>query len=190
ESFALGDAERSRRGVPRVDHHLYARENAWAAYALTVLYGVTGESDVLDEAEAAAHWVLEHRSLPGGGFRHDAEDSAGPYLGDTVAAGRAFLALYSATGERAWLTRAEQAADFVAARFRREGVAGFVTAAATGPLPSRPQRDENIAMARFANLLQRYTGKSADRELAEQAMRFLATPEVAMRFETGGVLLA
>ena len=49
--------------------------------------------------------------IDGGGFRHDAMDVAGPYLGDSVAAARLFLALYAATGERPWLrARGEDAA--------------------------------------------------------------------------------
>jgi hypothetical protein len=34
EYFALDDAGRRRRGIPRVDKHLYARETAWMANAL------------------------------------------------------------------------------------------------------------------------------------------------------------
>jgi uncharacterized protein YyaL (SSP411 family) len=56
--------------------------------------------------------------------------------------------------------------------------------------PARPQRDENIAVARVGNLLSRYTGSPAYRRMAEQAMAFLAMPDVAERPEPGGVLLA
>jgi len=52
-----------------------------------------------------------------GGFRHDEEDVAGPYLGDTLSMGRAFLTLYACTADRAWLNRAEQAAKFIATNF-------------------------------------------------------------------------
>jgi uncharacterized protein YyaL (SSP411 family) len=141
EYFALGDAERRKRGLPRVDTHLYARE------------------------------------------------TAGPYLGDTVAASRAFLALYGATGERRWLTRTEDAVAFIDRAFRAE--AGYRTArAASAYEPARPQRDENIQLARLANLLYHSTGRTEHRGVAEHAMRYLAAPEVARRFETGGVLLA
>jgi uncharacterized protein YyaL (SSP411 family) len=188
--FALPDAERRRRGVPRVDTHVYTRENGWAIQALAALHAATGDAPPLREARQAAEWILAHRGLPGGGFRHGERDAAGPYLGDTLAAGRAFLALYAATAERAWLARAASALDFIDARFRgRDG--GFATAVpGAGPAAPRPQRDENIAVARFANLLARHTGRPADRERAEHAMRYLATPEVARRFNTGGVLLA
>jgi uncharacterized protein len=189
EYFSLGDAERRRRGVPRVDTHLYARENGWVVQALAALYEATGEDAVLEEALAAARWIVAERSLPGGGFRHDARDEAGPYLGDTLAPARGFLALYAATGDRGWLARADQAAAFLASTFLREGVAGLATAR-SALLPSLPQRDENIAAARFANLLFRFTGRAEHRALAERAMAYLAQPDVAGRYETSGALLA
>ena len=189
--FGLGDADRRRRGLPRVDTHLYARETAWAATGLVALHAATGEDEPLREALRAARWILESRALPGGGFRHDAQDAGGPYLGDTLAAARAFLALYPATADRAWLARAQEAAAFIDRHFRPEGAAGFVTAVArTRYEAPRPQRDENIALARFANLLHHYTGQPEHRRMAEHGLRFLASPEVATRFETGGVLLA
>ena len=35
--------------------------------------------------------MLETRSLPSGGWRHDFENQAGPYLGDSLSMGRAML---------------------------------------------------------------------------------------------------
>jgi uncharacterized protein YyaL (SSP411 family) len=189
EYYALSDAERRRRGVPRVDTHLYARETAWGASALVSLFCVTGEAAYLDDALRAARWILGNRQLPGGGFRHGAADQAGPYLGDTLAAGRVFLALYAATGDRAWLARARAAAAFAGRTFSAPKMAGLVTSVSKSKFaPARPQRDENVAFARFANLLFRYTGRPADRDLARRAMTFLAVPEVARRFSTASVL--
>jgi hypothetical protein len=189
--FALSDAERRRRGVPRIDTHLYTRETAWAANALVALHAAAGEDQPLVEALRAGRWIVERRGLPGGGFRHDEADAAGPYLGDTAAAARLFLSLHAATGEREWLARATDAAAFIDRTFRNHAGAGFVTAVSRSRFePARPQRDENILVARFANLLHRYTAKAEHRGIAERAMRHLAAPEVAKRFETGGVLLA
>src|SRR5262249_12427796 len=36
--FALNDEERRKLGVPKVDTHIYARENGWAINALVALY--------------------------------------------------------------------------------------------------------------------------------------------------------
>lgn len=191
EYYALPDGERRRRGIPRVDTHLYARETAWGVSALVSLYGVTGEAALLDDALRCARWILANRQLSGGGFRHGGADAAGPYLGDTLAAGRAFLALYAATGDRAWLARAGAAAVFSGKTFSAPRTPGLLTAVSKSKFaPARPQRDENVAVARFANLLFHYTGRPADRKLARKALTFLAVPEVARRFSTASVLLA
>jgi uncharacterized protein YyaL (SSP411 family) len=174
-----------------VDTHLYARENGWMVRGLVALHAATGDSGVLDDALRAARWILRERGLARGGFRHDATDAAGPYLGDTIAAGGAFLSLYAATGDRLWLDRAEAASDFAARTFAAPDGIGLVSAAGGSRFaPPVPQRDDNVAAARFANLLHRYTGRASDRRLAERAMRFLVRPDVARRFTTASVLLA
>jgi len=191
--FALDDAGRRARGIPRVDAHIYARENGWVIRALAEMYAATGEEGFLREAETAAQWVLAHRALAGGGFCHDEHDPAGPYLGDTLAMGRAFLQLYAVTGDRAWLAQAREAADFITGHFRA-APAGWATADLTNgarPVP-QPEFDENVALARFANLLARFTGDSAYRTMASDALRWLVAPEVvrARGFSIGGLLLA
>jgi uncharacterized protein YyaL (SSP411 family) len=188
--FALDDAQRRQQGVPRVDPHLYTLANGQLIEALATWAEYGGDAGALTEALGAARWVLAKRPLPGGGFRHDENDAAGPYLGDTLAMGRAFLALYRATADRAWLTRAAAAADFISANFADKH-AGFASARSAGPIGALPQLDENISLARFANLLARYTGKAGHHALAEAAMRYLAEPRVALSEITEpGILLA
>ena len=190
EYFALDDAARRARGVPRVDTNVYALQNGQIIEALATWSEASGDADALAEARRAADWIVAHRALPGGGFRHDERDAAGPYLGDTLAMGRAFLALYRATADRAWLTRAASAATFIESHFRATS-AGYVSAETHGPIGSRPLLEENIALARFANLLSRYTGDAHARAMAEHAMRHLADPAVALDSLTEpGVLLA
>lgn len=188
EYYALDDAGRRKLGVPRVDTHRYTRENAWVVNALVAFHSATGEGEPLQQALLAARWVVANRALLGGGFRHDDKDVAGPYMGDNVAAGRAFLSLYGATKDPEWLRRAEESAAFVAAHFKVAGVAGLVTSADGSG--HRPQKDENILAARFGAGLFKLTKNAAHRELAEQAMRYLAAPEIARMPQTGGVLLA
>jgi uncharacterized protein YyaL (SSP411 family) len=190
EYFALDDAARRDKGVPRVDTHVYARENGWAIQALATLYVVTGEREELDDAIRSANWILARRALPGGGFGHDENDAAGPYLGDTLSMGIAFLTLYAVTADRLWLERAGFAARFINERFR--GESGFYTSAASGMLRPTQQLDENVALVRFANLLGHYTGDPLFRDMAEHAMRHLASQGVLERrgYQVGGVLLA
>jgi uncharacterized protein len=61
------------------------------------------------------------------------------------------------------------AADFIAAHFTAGDYVGVATSdlAAAGALSPRPELDENVMAARFANLLFHYTGKPQDRKLAE-----------------------
>ena len=190
EYFKLGDAARRAQGVPRVDRHVYALQNGQIIEALATWAEFGGDEKALLTAKRAAEWILAHRALPGGGFRHDEHDAAGPYLGDTLAMGRAFLALYRASADRMWLAHASMAADFIAANFAR-AQGGFVSARTSGPIAAQAQMDENISTARFANLLTRYAGKAEHRTIAESALRWLADPHVALAEITEpGILLA
>lgn len=188
--FALNDAQRRARGIPRVDRHQYALQNGELIEALATWAELGGDDDALKQAERAADWVIAHRALPSGGFRHDTHDAAGPYLGDTLAMGRAFLALYRASADRAWLKRAGAAADFIAANFS-SAHGGYLSARSHGPIGATPRIAENISVARFANLLAHYTGNAAHRAVAEQAMRYLSAPRVALdEITEPGILLA
>jgi uncharacterized protein YyaL (SSP411 family) len=190
--FALDDAGRRARGVPRIDRHIYARENGLAITGLAALYAADGDPAILDEARRAVEWVIAHRGLEGGGFRHDERDAAGPYLADTLAMGRAFLTLHTVTAERAWLAQAEAAAQFIEAKFRAPLGYATAVAVADAPFAPRAQVDENIAFARLANLLHHYTGHEVWRQAAEHAMQYLASPAVVAQrgYGISGILLA
>lgn len=191
--FALNDAARRAKGLPAVDTHVFARENGWVIQALATLHTVTGERRYLDEAVTAAKWIAANRALPGGGFRHDAKDSHGPYLEDTSSMGRALLALYEATGDRAWLKQAAAAGDFIDTKFRVPKQPGFVTSPVRAGAVLKPKTvlDENIAIARLGNALARYTGNAQYRRLGEHAMTYAATPQVAtFRRTDPGILQA
>jgi uncharacterized protein YyaL (SSP411 family) len=192
EYFSLDDTGRRKLGVPRVDTHIYARENGWAITALASLYAATGDEQILQEAVRSADWVTQHRRIAGGGFHHGANDLAGPFLGDSISMARAYLALYGVTGDRKWLADAESSLRFVDRTFKSRTGAGFVTAVtatdhAYGP---HPQRDENVAVARMANLLFHSTGNDTYRKMSEPAMRYLAAAPVATRLPVASVLLA
>lgn len=190
--FALNDAGRRKQGIPRIDKHLYARENGWIIDSLAELYAATGEKTYLDEAIRSANWVIANRSLPGGGFSHDAKDVSGPFLGDNIAMSRAFVSLYTVTGDRQWVKNAQETMDFVSTNFSAGDMPGYVTSkvATDSAYKPHPQRDENILVVRTANLLYQYTGDSSYTKVAAQAMRYVGTPEIARTFPAAGVLLA
>jgi uncharacterized protein len=191
--YALDDAGRRKLGLPRIDKNLYARENGWAISGLSAYYDVTGDPKVLASAERAAKWVQDNRALPGGGFGHGEKDRGGPFLGDTLAMGQAFLDLYAATGNRDWLASAAKAGDFVAT-FRDE-TGGFLTSKrseAKAGVFAKPARliDDQVQVARFMNLLNRYFGNQTYREQTSHAMRYLAGASAEMARPLPGVLLA
>ena len=210
--YSLKDEERLRLGkLPKVDTHLYARENGWMIRALAAFYDASGEDKYLSRALSAAQWVLANRRFSPpvsagrqagaggteGGFRHNTEDRAGPYLGDTLSMGQAFLCLYESTGDRQWQIHAENAADFIQHFFKKnaDSEAGFfseVPRPGTMGVFQKPIKNisENIQIARFANKLFRVSGRPQYRSMAEVAMRYLASPAVAgnHNFMTGTLL--
>jgi uncharacterized protein len=193
--YALGDADRRKLGMPRIDKNMYARENGWAISGLVAFYDVTDDPKVLAIAEKAANWVNHHRALPDGGFRHGDKDRGGPYLGDTLAMGQAFLDLYAATGNRDWLTAAAGAGDYVGAAFKDTAGGGFLTSKtseAKAGVFAKPAKlvDDQIQVARFMNILNRYFGNESYRELASHAMRYLTSASADMPRPLPGVLLA
>ena len=188
--FKLGDSERRTLGIPRVDQHVYSRENGWAINALAVLSAVSGDRQPLEDAIRAANWIIAHRRMAEGGFSHDETDKAGPYLADTLYMGRAFITLYTVTANRDWLRYAEEAANYIDQHFK--GDLGYLTSPAIGALKSKPQIDENVDLARFANLLEKYSGIKIYETMARHAMQFLSIPAVADErgFLVSGILLA
>ncbi|MDB6155804.1 MAG: thioredoxin protein [Chthoniobacteraceae bacterium] len=189
EYFALNDAARRARGIPRIDTHIYSRENGLAITGLAALYATTGDESCLAEAKRAAQWIRANRKLEGGGYRHGETD--GLFMADTLAMGRACLALYTVTAERAWLANAIAAAAFIDVKFKSP--AGFASALSTSFItPAKPQVDENIALVRFSNMLANHTGDKRWRSMAEHAMRYLASPVVvdAQGYGVSGILLA
>jgi uncharacterized protein YyaL (SSP411 family) len=149
---------------------------------------------VLATAERTANWVTANRAIPGGGFRHGDKDRGGPFLGDSLAMGQAFLDLYAATGNRDWLAQAARAGDFIGATFK-DDAGGFFSSKTSegkvGVFAKRPKHsDDQIQVARFMNLLNRYFGNDAYKDHASHAMRYLTSFSSEGARPMPGVLLA
>lgn len=188
--FKLDNASRRALGFPRVDTHVYTRETGWMIAALTAAAQTFNSQMALNEAIEAAQWVEKNRSLPGGGFRHDVKDEAGPYLDDNLAMARAYLSLYVATADRQWLKHASTTASFIVKNFKGTK-AGYNTAVKRDRLQPRPNVDENSQLARFFNELMHYTGNAIYRQHAGYAMRYIASEDIAtFRRTEPGILLA
>lgn len=189
--FALGREARLERGLPRIDKALYASTNGMAIEGLAALYLATGNNRYFDAALRAAEWVIEHRRLWGGGFRHAQVDSAGPYLADTLHMGRAFLSLYKASQDDQWLNRSLDASRFISRQLRHP-VAGLAASVADGtPVKPLPQIDQNIQAALWLAELAAISGRSEPAELGGFVMRYLGTSEIAFsRLTDAGILEA
>ncbi|AXQ29014.1 thioredoxin domain-containing protein [Solimonas sp. K1W22B-7] len=189
--YALDDAGRRARGLPRIDRSLYADATGQAAEALATLYEVSGDAAALQAAIAAGDWLLRERRGRDGCFRHGQRDDGQRYLGDCLAPARAFLALYRVTGERRWLQQSVAASDAIIRAFQAKP-AGYLTAkAGRSPLAPLPDLAENISLVRHFNLLRHYGGRKAHGEAAHHAMRYLASERVVEdAFEEAGILLA
>lgn len=176
--YALDDAGRRKLGIPRVDPALYARETGWAVGALAFLSDVSGDPAWLAAARRGAEWALANRRTPAGTFAHNGAAVGDAYLADTLAMGEAFLGLYRATGERRWLTLADETARATAAAFA-DPRGGFMAQRppedARGAL-KKPvkQLEENVAAVRFFNLVHAYTARPEHKAMAEQGMAWLA----------------
>jgi uncharacterized protein YyaL (SSP411 family) len=192
--YALGDSGRRKLGMPRVDNNLYARENGWAISGLTAFYNVTNDPKVLAIAERTAKWANANRALPGGGFRHGDKDRGGPFLGDSLAMGQAFLDLYVSTGNRDWLTEAGKAGDFIGANFKDEAGGFFSSRTSEGKVGvfAKPPKhsDDQIQVTRFMNLLNRYFGNDVYKDYGAHAMRYLTGASAEVARPMPGVLLA
>jgi uncharacterized protein len=192
--YAFDDADRRKLGMPRIDKHVYARENGWAISGLVAYYNVTNDPRILAMAERTAGWVKQNRALPGGGFGHGDNDRGGPFLGDTLAMGQAYLDLYAATGHRDWLTDAGRAGDFIGVTFK-DDAGGFFTSktkeAHVGVF-AKPAKlnDDQAQIVRLMNMLNRYFGNDSYRDYAVHAMKYLTSASIDAGRPLPGVLLA
>lgn len=187
--FEGNDAARRALGVPKIDSHQYAAENGLMLEALALRAAWLGDAQAAEQAEALGAWLITARKMKQGGFRHDAADQAGPFLADTLAAGRGLLALYQLTADRRWLDEAESAGDFILTHFAAPS--GFYAAQpGQTPIPPAVQLDEVLAVGRFLNLLSHYTGETKHAAGAAHALAFLAQPKIATsRLTDAGILL-
>ncbi|MGQ0442707.1 MAG: DUF255 domain-containing protein [Methylophilaceae bacterium] len=175
--YPLDDKGRRALGVmPRIDKNSYARENGWAIRGLAALYDATGDKVTLQRAIKAVSWVEQNRQLAGGGFKHGEQDRAGPYLGDTLAMTEAYVALYTSTGDRQWLSKAKAGLGFIEKKFTVDAgyASAVVSKGSTGVFQQAlRQMEENVTMARVANQLFHYTGDTKYQKMAEHAMKYL-----------------
>lgn len=181
--------ERMKQGIPKIDKNQYSAENALAIDGLLHLYEASQNRAYLKRASDALLWVEKNRGQGDGGYRHAQKDPAGPYLADTLNMGIAWLHLYQISQLDNMKQKAEKAAAYIKKHFMHQQ-AGFLSAADNGtPVPPLPQIDQNIRATRFFLMLYQESKKTQHLKLAEQGLRYLNTPDVALsRLTDAGIL--
>jgi uncharacterized protein YyaL (SSP411 family) len=182
--YAMGDAERRKHGIPRVDDHVYAEENGLAIGALVALYRATKDPAVLARAEKAANLVAASHVDAEGRVKHDAASTREVwYLADAGAFGLALALLAEVKGGDA---RYEELARRIAT-FIRKDLAGepgdpafyghTVDKGAAGVFAARRRPyHANVYAARLFAALWRVTGDVAYRDQARAALAAIAKP--------------
>ncbi len=191
EYFALGDADRLALGIPRIAEQTFARETAAMVEALATLAEYSGDREALIDADRNGRWLMAERRLSAGGYRHGADEDQRLHLGVQLRVGRAFLALYRATSQRAWLSEAEAVATTIEQQLRAPEAGYYSIPPAQSALAPVRDLSAQISLARFANLLAHYSGAAQHRHMAEHALLQLRKPDVAFSsFTEPGILLA
>lgn len=175
--FALDDAGRRARGLPRIERALWSRENGQALQALCSLQAVAPEPQVATALHEAADWLLAHRLRADALFAHGDDDVGGPFLGDSLEMAQAMLALGEVTADRHWWQRAHTTLLAIDAAFA--GAAGYASARGDGVLPPVVDRAENVQLARLAAHLHHVTGDATCRAIAERAFAVVGTAAAA-----------
>jgi len=180
--YALGDAERRKLGLPRIDDHVFAYHNGLAITALVALHEAGGGARWLEVAERAAATVRDTCVKPGGRVvRQTKHGKKVRHLADHVALGRAFVALARATGRPEWRAEAERVARAIFDDLLDPQTSAFfantVDPSAAGVFSRRERPFENNALAaRFLGELSALTGDPVWREAGARALAAVASP--------------
>lgn len=175
--FALDDAGRRARGLPRIERALWSRENGQALQALCSLQAVAPEPRLATALHEAANWLLAHRLRADALFAHGDDDVGGPFLADSLEMAQAMLALGEVTADRRWWQRAHTTLLAVDTAFA--GPSGYASARGDGVLAPVVDRAENVQLARLAAHLHHATGDEACWAIAERAFAIVGTAAAA-----------
>jgi uncharacterized protein YyaL (SSP411 family) len=180
--YALDDAGRRQLGIPRIDTHVYARENGLAIAALCALYDVTHDEAVLKRARRAADAVLASHVTDDGSVWHDADRETGPFfLADAAAFGWGLARLAEVTGDVKYRNAAVRIGQAVVKDFVDERSGGCFEHTpdpnAAGVFTQRQQPfAHNVMCARFFVGLAKLTGDDSWRKRSRRILAAVATP--------------
>jgi uncharacterized protein YyaL (SSP411 family) len=182
--YALDDAGRRNLGIPRIDTHVYARENGLAIAALCTLYEVTHDETVLKRARRAADGILASHVTDDGSVWHDADRKTGPfYLADAAAFGWGLARLGLISGDSRYSLAARRIALADVKNFEDAKSGGYfehtVDPNAAGVFTQRQYPFvHNITCARFFAEMAKQTGEASWQERSRRILAAIATPRM------------
>jgi uncharacterized protein len=177
--YRLGDVERRRLGIPRVDDHVYGHENGLAIAAFCALYDATHDPAILARARRAADLVLRTLVGPDGAVRRAGLGVR--YLADAASFGRALARLAEATGEVSYKEAAVRVAEAMQRDLGDAATGAFFAhtadPSAAGVFAKRERPfAHNVTAARFFAALARVTGDASYRDRGRRVIAALLTP--------------
>jgi uncharacterized protein YyaL (SSP411 family) len=179
--YALDDAGRRQLGIPRIDTHVYARENGLAIAALCTLYEVTHDERVLKRARRAADAILASHVTDDSSVWHDADRKTGPfYLADAAAFGWGLTRLGIVTSETRYRDAAGRIALATAKNFGDAKSGGYfehtMDPNAAGVFTQRQYPFvHNVTCARFFAEIAKQPGEASSQEKARRILAAVAT---------------
>ncbi len=180
-------AERGRREVPFVDRTLYASLNGMYITSFLTAYRVLGDPGLRDFALRSLDRTLRERVIDGTVMHSDGVPAL---LDDQIYLVEALVAAYEATGDHAFLERAERFMDGCIETFGDESGGFFDTAAAVlgtrlKRVEDTPHPSANAVAATLLVKLHHMTGSERYRFAAERTLRAFASSSAALGVHAG-----
>jgi len=182
--FPRSNKERLAMGIPYVDKTIYSDWNGMMISAYLRLYAVTGDASARDFAKKSIDRILAD-NFSTGHMCHYTEDGcrAGGFLSDQVYFAQALVDWYQASGERSYLTKAENLVGFMIAELQDVVDGGFYFQAFLPhgmgeSLERRKPFDENAAAVKLLVQLYYITGYKNYLDLAERTLRAIRYPQI------------
>ncbi|WP_394823908.1 DUF255 domain-containing protein [Pendulispora albinea] len=194
--YRLGDVERRKLGIPRVDTNEYAKDSGLAIEAYVTLYEATGDRSALAIARRARTAVLRAHTVRSGAVAHAAsagepksgdaaksgDDTTVLHLADNAAFGYALVRLYKVDRDASTLEAAKRIASFAVTELLDRNEGGFFAhtedPAAVGVFRLRRKPfSENVLMLRFLHELTKLAPDPAHTRALDKSVRYLTEPE-------------
>jgi uncharacterized protein YyaL (SSP411 family) len=183
--YALPEADRLARGIPRIDTNEYGRENGLAIAAYASMYEATKDPATLATATKAAEHVLStHRSKVPGGITHAPSrgEEKQLFLSDNAAFGFGLARLYEVTKDDRWKKEAQAVADFLLANLI-DAHGGALFGATNDPdavgvfAKRRVPFEDNIMAVRLLTRVAKTTADAKYTQAIARIMTAMSTPE-------------